>query len=308
MLTLSHFLSKKFLIASFLFLVLILFSSYHFFQQGNAFKAIHSCNCVVFRLDDIPYDDAQVYDNESRINIDLAVMNVFITKNQSVSLGLVMHFIDLHSILLKNVLDGYSKGLFELALHGWDHVDYSNLSEIEQEASLRKANEKMVNLFGKPSTIFIPPYNLFNVTTLDAMKKLGITIISSSTQDDTDYDYFIPNKTSKQDQIYHMPQMTSFETFQGEIPIRIPVKKILKDIDYNIEKYGYAIIILHPQSFMKIKKGLQNDQNAFSEYREILKRTEVIDKHQIDRLEFLIQSILAKDIRITSFSKLLELE
>jgi len=256
---------------------------------------------VVFRLDDVPYD-RPIYD-ESRINIDLAVMNVFIERNQPLSLALVMHFIDRNPVLLKNIKDGYNKGLFELALHGWDHADYSNLTEREQEHSLSKANKKMQQLFGKPSSIFIPPYTLFNHSTLPAMKKLGISIFSSEVGTDN-YTYFLQNQTRKHDHIYHLPQMASFETWKDEIPVRIPIKQILKDVDTNIAKYGYAIITLHPQSFVKFKEGLQNDQNASSEFRKVQRGVQVLDEHQIDNLQALIESILAKNLRITSFSNL----
>ena len=59
------------------------------------------------------------------------------------------------------VMEGYKKGSFELALHGWDHVDYNNLSENAQQESLSLANGKMTDIFGGPSQIFIPPYNSF---------------------------------------------------------------------------------------------------------------------------------------------------
>jgi peptidoglycan/xylan/chitin deacetylase (PgdA/CDA1 family) len=274
-------------------------------EKGHALNSNHHCNCVVFRLDDIPYD-RPIYD-ESRINVDLAIMNVFIERNQPLSLALVMHFIDRNPILLKNIMDGYSKGLFELALHGWDHADYSKLSEGKQQHSLSKANKKMQHLFGKPSNIFIPPYTLFNESTLVAMRKLGIDIFSSEVGTDN-YTYFLQNQTRKHDHIYHLPQMASFEKWQGEIPVRIPIKQILKDVDSNIAKYGYAIITLHPQSFVMFKEGLQNDQNASSEFRNVQRGVQVLDKHQIDNLQVLIESILAMNLRITSFSKLVGTE
>jgi peptidoglycan/xylan/chitin deacetylase (PgdA/CDA1 family) len=295
-------LTRKLLGFSLCFLLLLTLLTYPTFpEKGYARDDNRHCNCVVFRLDDIPYD-LPIYD-ESRINIDLAIMNVFIERDQPLSLGLVMDFIDRNPILLRNIVDGYNKGIFELALHGWDHVDYSKLSEGKQQNSLSKANKKMQQLFGKPSSIFIAPYTLFNNSTLAAMKKLGISIFSSEAGTDN-YTYFLQNQTRKHDQIYHVPQMASFETWQGQIPVRIPIKQILKDVDTNIAKYGYAIITLHPQSFVKFKEGLQKDQNATSEFREVQRGVQVLDEQQIDKLQALIESILAKNLRITSFSKL----
>jgi hypothetical protein len=102
--------------------------------------------------------------------------------------------------------------------------------------------------------------------------------------------------------------MVSFETWKDAIPVRIPIKQILKDVDSNIAKYGYAIITLHPQSFVKFKEGLHNDQNASSEFRKVQRGMQVLDQHQIDNLQVLIESILAKNLRITSFSKLVGTE
>lgn len=309
MLPISHFFPHIFIRSFLLLLVINLFPYSYFPRDGYGFNTTQHCNCVVFRIDDIPYDDPGVYDENSRINIDIAIMNVFASKNQDVSLALVMHLIDLHPILLKSIQDGHRKGLFELALHGWDHVDYSNLSGTIQEDSLLKANKKMENLFGKPSSIFIPPFYSYNNNTIDAMKRLGIRIISASHGSDIGYDeYSLLNKTKNTGLIYHLPQSAGFETFQGEIPVRTSIKQMLKDVESNIAKNGYAIITIHPQSFMKFKEGLENDEKAFSEYRKILKRTEALDKHQIDRLEDLIDKLLAKGVRITSFSKIAGIE
>jgi peptidoglycan/xylan/chitin deacetylase (PgdA/CDA1 family) len=257
--------------------------------------SISTCRCVVFRLDDIPYD-RPIYD-KNRINVDLAVMDVFNNKNQSVSLGLVMHYINHSPGLVKKIQEGQRRGIFELALHGWNHVNYSKLSEKDQEQSLRKANIKMHELFGSSSIIFISPYTDFNDSTLVAMKKLGIKILSAS--DDSDhYKYFIPNQTKKDsedDQIYHLPQMAAFEDWEDEKPIRIPNDQILRDVDHYISKYGYAIVTIHPQSFLKFREG---DSTSVSLEKSVL------DPEQIEQLNALVQSILDKKIRITSFSKL----
>ncbi|MGB8035854.1 MAG: polysaccharide deacetylase family protein, partial [Nitrososphaeraceae archaeon] len=119
----------------------------------------------------------------------IAPMNLFISKNQSLSLGLIMHNIGNDSKIIDKVGEGYHKGLFELALHGWDHIDYSKLTEQEQQYSLQKANEKMKHLFGSTSNIFIPPNDPFNNDTLKAMSRLGIQILSSVEYEDRNLNF-----------------------------------------------------------------------------------------------------------------------
>jgi len=295
-LILSAFSLRKYgilFLLTFLVTNILLYSS--FWNPNTVNGSISTCRCVVFRLDDIPYD-RPIYD-EKRVNVDLAVMDLFNDKNQSLSLGLVMHYINQSPGLLKKIQEGQRKGIFELSLHGWNHVNYSKLSEKDQEQSLRKANIKMRELFDSSSIIFIPPYTDFNDSTLVAMKKLGIKILSAS--DDSDhYKYFIPNQTKKDsedDQIYHLPQMATFENWEDEKPIRIPNDQILRDVEHYIGKYGYAIVTIHPQSFMKFREG---DSTSVS------LENSVLDAEQIEQLNALIHSILDKKIRITSFSKL----
>lgn len=105
-----------------------------------------SCNCVVFRLDDVQddfVDSAQV-----------AAMNIFIERNQSLFLGIIMNDIGKDLRITGKVGEGSQIGLFEMGIHGWDHIDCTNLSESEQRVSLSMANEKMNSIFGNTSDIF----------------------------------------------------------------------------------------------------------------------------------------------------------
>ena len=53
-----------------------------------------------------------------------------------------MHIIGNDSKIVDKVREGSRKGLFELAFHGWDHVDYTNMSEKEQKNSCTKPMKK----------------------------------------------------------------------------------------------------------------------------------------------------------------------
>jgi peptidoglycan/xylan/chitin deacetylase (PgdA/CDA1 family) len=283
-------------------LTLKIFSVINFFfhnvvseKRNEAPVKSATCNVVAFRLDDIPYD-WPIYD-EARIDVDLAVMDVFVRKKQNLTVGLLMRYLELHPKLLKNVLDGYRNGIFELALHGWDHDDYSKLNKKDQESSLLRAKTRFNDLFGSSSKIFIPPYNRFNRSTLHVMKKLELNIISSSVYSDYHL-FFMRNRTKKisPSHIYHVPEMISFETFHDSKPIRNSLTQIFSDIERHISKYGYAIITIHPQSFVKFTEG-KSTQLSLKESK--------LDTDQIAELEVLLQMILDRNISIKSFSKLL---
>ena len=89
-----------------------------------------------------------------------------------------MHIVGNDSKIVDKVKEGFHKGLFELDLHGWDHINYTKLNESQQRDSLSKANAKMERLFGAKSIVSIPPYDVFNNDTIKAMGQLGIKIIS----------------------------------------------------------------------------------------------------------------------------------
>jgi peptidoglycan/xylan/chitin deacetylase (PgdA/CDA1 family) len=243
-----------------------------------------SCNCVVFRVDDIQdnfHDNAQ-----------LAIMNEFILKNQSISLGLIMHIFGNDTNVLDKVMEGYKKGLFELALHGWDHVDYKNLSENMQQESLSTANGKMTDIFGRPSKIFIPPFNTFNNSTLDVMQKLGLRVISAEPDLDPG-PYFVANGSSNYTDnynLYHLPQTTEFNTFEGDNLIKVPLNDIINNVTKNISRYGYAIITMHPQYFSSVSTP------------------DIVDEQKINDLNYVINHLVSSNIKIVSFSRIVGLK
>ena len=277
------------------------------------------CNCVIFRMDDVQdnfIDEAQA-----------AAMNLFILKNQPLTLGLIMNDIGNDITISQRIAKGIEKGLFELSLHGWDHVDYTKLSEEHQKDFLKKANDKMQRLYGNTSNIFITPYGKFNDETINAMSQLGIKILSAATFSEGDFDnnnsvfnannynrsisvtaLDIGNQTNLQSvasivhtkstttvaseaSVFHVPAMTVFKSNEAnKKPIKIPINQILSDVDSNIKMYGYAVIVFHPQDFVK------TDQNG--------KLSNNLDQKELNDLSNLIDYLLSKEIPFTTMSKL----
>jgi peptidoglycan/xylan/chitin deacetylase (PgdA/CDA1 family) len=280
------------------------------------------CNCVIFRMDDVQdnfIDEAQA-----------AAMNLFILKNQPLTLGLIMNDIGNDMTISQHIAKGIEKGLFELGLHGWDHVDYTKLSEEHQKDSLKKANDKMQGLYGNTSNIFITPYGKFNDETINAMSQLGIKILSAATFSESDFDNNnsvfnannydrsirvttpdIGDQTNLQsvasivhtksttvtgaslssEAVFHVPAMTVFKSNEAnKKPVKIPINKILSNVNNNIKRYGYAVIVFHPQDFVK------TDQKG--------KLTNNLDEKELNDLSSLIDYLLSKEIPFTTMSKL----
>jgi len=255
------------------------------------------CKCVIFRLDDISdgYLDAE----------QLKIMDIFLSKGEPLTLGLIMHKFGNDSTILDKISEGYKKGLFELALHGWEHKNYSGMTEQEQKSSLYEANERMQKIFGNKSDIFIPPFDKFNNDTLNAIRELGIKIMSSSLSDQYRYDLgrsmYISGKNqngSTGQGIYYLPYTTDFKDFIGHSQIKIPIGLIAKNINATIETYGYAIVLIHPQSFIKLdEQGHFISQDATKAH---------MNKTDIDDLENLIDLLRKNGIGLSSFNKLID--
>ena len=279
-------------------------------RATNEVNSVNSkCNCIVFRLDDI-----QDYWLNS---VQSAVMELFMSKGQNLSLGLIMHIVGNDSKIVDKIKTGLGKGLFELDVHGWDHINYTKLSQTKQSQSLYNASLKMEKMFGTNPVVFIPPFDSFNNDTISAMKKLGMNIISSDTSEENRFDQnrsiFIANhlginnskilsqklldNKNKKDMtsrtayvVYHLPGTIFFKDFQNGKWVKTPVDDILSNSSRNIAKFGYAIVVLHPQDFANSTNGTTVPTNS-------------INKAEITDLARLIDEFVSRNVKIVPFHK-----
>jgi len=201
---------------------------------------------------------------------------------------LIMNQIENGSSLHQKINEGYRKGLFELGVHGWDHIDYTTLGEKEQKTSLFKADEKMLSLFGNHPRVFIPPFNLFDKNTISAMKDLNFKVLSSAIY----YDGPKVIKTREDlpivdSDIVHMPEMTDFSIFYNNTWVKVPIKFILADIDFDIKTYGYSVVMVHPHNFATRVNGTLLDK---------------VDQNQVGSFNNIIDILKHKNFKITTFS------
>ena len=105
------------------------------------------------------------------------------------------------------------------------------------------------------------------------------------------YHLFSVNDVGKDNnnQVYHMPRSTGTESFgENSLATKLSLGEILNDTNYWISKFGYAVIVMHPPTFLTMQNG---------------KYTKTIDEMEINLVKTLIDSLKSKNIHITSFSK-----
>jgi hypothetical protein len=267
--------------------------SYH--DYSHAYSA---CNCVIFAMDDM-----QDYGFN---NVQLATMDYFISKNLPFTASIVVSGLANSSNLkvFHKIEEGIDKKLFEIAIHGYRHINHSILTKEEQEDDFRKASGKLEYLFGKRADIFIPPYNVFNLHTIEAMSDLNISVLSTSPyrEQTTTNPYksqtLVVTNNSKievsmiSDQkalVYHLPFSASILRLHGSGLFGDDlVHETLRLIEDSIAKRGFAHVRLHPSDFSQV--------DAISG-----KTINEVDNIKFQELTKIVDGLAERNIRIASF-------
>jgi peptidoglycan/xylan/chitin deacetylase (PgdA/CDA1 family) len=271
-------------------------------NNSNLSYGYSACSCVIFAMDDI--EDYGVN------KVQLAIMDYFISKNLPFTASIIVSKLANSSNMrvFHKVEEGVQKGLFELAIHGYRHINHTLLSREEQESEFSKANGKLEYLFGKRADIFDPPYNNFNLNTIEALSDQNISMLSSSP--DTERIAFNPYKlkalvvtndsklevskvSDQKPLVYHVPFSVSFlGLYMNGTSEDAFVPTVLRSIDESIAKYGFAEVRLHPSDF---PKGDPVRGPAINE----------LDPVKFQKLTETVDDLLARNIRIASIKNIL---
>lgn len=278
--------SSKKAIASILAIVLVLsLASSSGVKSTYAQTATITCKCVIFRLDDVQ--------DQWLDKVQNAVLGTFIDTGTPLTTGMIMNLYGTDPLVVNEIQQGYDLGLFELALHGWNHVNYRMLSLDEQQSTLAQANAKLQAIHHTTSNIFIPPYNARNDDTLTAMSNIGLEIMSADLyyegnptflpmtypQDDPSGIISLPYTVNNMDEI--KPPGSNGKT----------AAQLMSEVDASIAERGWAVIMLHPQDFAIYDKSTGREENA-------------VNNTQLSTLEDLINQLNSDGIRITSYNEL----
>jgi peptidoglycan/xylan/chitin deacetylase (PgdA/CDA1 family) len=241
--------------------------------------------------------------------VQLATMDYFISKNLPFTASIIASQLANSSNLevFHKIEEGIDKKLFEIALHGYRHINHSLLTKEEQEDDFRKGSGRLDYLFGKRADIFIPPYNQFNLHTIEAMSNLNISVLSTHSY----YEQTITNPYKSQtlvvtnnskievsrisDQkalVYHAPfsasllRLHGYGLFGDDL-----VHETLRLIEDSMAKHGFAHVRLHPSDFSQVDATSGRTINE-------------VDNIKFQELTKIVDSLADRNIRIASFNEI----
>jgi hypothetical protein len=191
------------------------------------------------------------------------------------------------------------------------------LTKEEQVNDFIKANERLEILFGKRSDILIPPFNEFNLHTIEAMSEVNISLLSTThhSENITSNPYksqaLVETNNSKigvsriSDQeslVYHAPysitilDLHKYGLFGDDL-----VHEVLRLIDDSIAKYGFAQVRLHPTDFAQLDPttGTVNVEGVL-----IPKIINKVDDIKFQELTKIVDNLVARNIRIASIAEI----
>jgi predicted deacetylase len=146
----------------------------------------------------------------------------------------------------------------EVAVHGWKHEDLAKLTYKEQAAVLFQSRSQIKEILDLDTTVLVPPMFSFNEDTMAAMHEEGYNIISTL----ADY-----SESGLISNVISIPATIELSDYSNSTWNMKSIDLIEAEISRSIQKYGYAVIVTHPQEFIE---GGQLHQVTTESYRTLL--------------------------------------
>jgi peptidoglycan/xylan/chitin deacetylase (PgdA/CDA1 family) len=206
---------------------------------------------TVIRIDDIQdYPDSPGWDYAEK-----TVLQYQMSADVPALLAVIASRFGTDQNLISEIKSGLNSGVFYVGEHGWHHdTDFSNLSLGDQSTQMQYAKARIQTVLGFQTLAFIPPYNLYSSTTIEAMKKDGLTLISSAS-----YTGDIPRMEGG---IMYLPQTVTTANVDNQSDIWDPVSldSITKQITDSWSSFGIAVVVIHPRQFIDQSGAWSNDR------------------------------------------------
>jgi len=242
-------------------------------------NSLLSCNCVAFRLDDImdyKKTEAQIQVIKAFMDNDVP-LTVGVTANK---FGDDQKLVDFIKEQLKN-----SDNL-EIANHGWNHESFNQFTRQHQSTLINQTNTKLYEILGISPTVFIPPFNNFEKTTIGALQDNGMTHMSSALFKDPS-PYPLTNST-----FYRFPTGATTGTVDSwtQAFLVLPHEVTYTGVKESLYNNGFAVVMMHPKEF-----SIKQADGSFSDD---------VNWDQINELKLLIKKIQDDGLTIVPIGKI----
>ena len=187
---------------------------------------------LVIRVDDIQdfaFREAQLF-----------LLNNSIQNHVSLSLAVIAGMFGADSEIVQTVKLAVNSGS-EVAVHGWEHEDLAKLSFREQMTLLFQAKNRIKETLDVNTRTLVPPMFSFNEATLDAMDEEGYDIISTSKGLQE------PGLISG---VRCLPATVELSDYSNGLWVVKSYDSVKTEILMSVQRYGFAVIVTHPQEFM----------------------------------------------------------
>ena len=236
-----------------------------------------SCQCVAFRLDDV-----QDYWLNS---IQLSLLETFSKNKIPLTVGIIANSFGEDVKVTGIVKTQIEKNKIIIANHGLDSTPFTLFDKNKQNSMLKESTKKIYDELGVSPKIFIPPQNRFNEDTTEVLIENGFTHLSASLLSDSE------PFPLKNEQLYRFPELSTTGDYvpsQNRI-LGVSAEKTFENAMSAIEKYGFAVITIHPQEYSVFQGG------------EYLNE---INPSQLNELQSLIEEIQNHDIQVVSLNEI----
>ena len=131
----------------------------------------------------------------------------------------------------------------EITAHGWMHENLATFSGEKQAALLSQAKARLKEVLGCDPETLVPPMFSFNEDTFQAMQATGYEIISSSIS------VSYPGVDSGVKMIPGTVNLSDYSENETNWQMKA-LASIEAEIAGSVAKYGFAVIVTHPQEFL----------------------------------------------------------
>jgi peptidoglycan/xylan/chitin deacetylase (PgdA/CDA1 family) len=146
--------------------------------------------------------------------------------------------------LIDQIKTGLNLKVFSIGLHGWHHERMTNLTMADQVSQLKLGKNRVEAALGIEVRTLVPPYGDFDKDTIEAMKTVGFTMMSSAV--------FEGDLPREEGGILYIPQTVTSATVDLSTDSWVPltVEEIRAQIVDSWDKYGVATMVIHPRQFL----------------------------------------------------------